>query len=396
MHIVSALFVENFEMRQAPGPSTRIDLTGAMFSMAAPSPAPVTLTPHLVALIYCPPDESGQGVFEVIFRSDRRPRVGDRAGRPQRQPVQRRARQVHLPARARRARVPRLRHGVRPLPDRPRRLAPRAVHAAATRRLTHPGVARQGAGYSRSDAHVAVARSDPAGHLAHPRLGDGRPAQGEQRPPGHGDGARAARPRALQPDHEARSGRSRVARPRPVRAVQRARVDPAVLDAVPLRLRPRARRHQGVPPVGVADTRPSRGPPHRRRRGHHRPARPGLRQRRRHGDRRALPARPLRHGGDRPPHVRDRRRRLLHGGRQPRGGLARRSPRARQADLRLRRQPHHDRRRHDARVQRRHRRALRAPTAGTSVELGEMANDLDGLDRGAPGGQGRRPTGPTC
>ena len=37
MHIVSALFVENFEMRQAPGPSTRIDLTGAMFSMAAPS-----------------------------------------------------------------------------------------------------------------------------------------------------------------------------------------------------------------------------------------------------------------------------------------------------------------------------------------------------------------------
>ena len=70
MHIVSALFVENFEMRQAPGPSTRIDLTGAMFSMAAPSPAPVTLTPHLVALIYCPPDESGQGVFEVIFRAD--------------------------------------------------------------------------------------------------------------------------------------------------------------------------------------------------------------------------------------------------------------------------------------------------------------------------------------
>ena len=68
MHIVSALFVENFELRQAPGPSTRIDLTGAMFSMAAPSPAPVTITPHLVALIFCPPDEPGSGVFEVIFR----------------------------------------------------------------------------------------------------------------------------------------------------------------------------------------------------------------------------------------------------------------------------------------------------------------------------------------
>jgi len=69
MHIVSALFVDNFEMRQAPGPSTRIDLTGAMFSMAAPSPAPVTVAPHLVALIYCPADEPGNGVFEVVFRA---------------------------------------------------------------------------------------------------------------------------------------------------------------------------------------------------------------------------------------------------------------------------------------------------------------------------------------
>jgi hypothetical protein len=68
MQIVSALFVENFEMRQAPGPSTRIDLTGAMFSMTAPSPVPVTVSPHLVALIYCQPDEPGQGVFEVVFR----------------------------------------------------------------------------------------------------------------------------------------------------------------------------------------------------------------------------------------------------------------------------------------------------------------------------------------
>ena len=68
MHIVSALFVENFEMRQAPGPSTRIDITGAMFSMAAPQPAPVTVTPHLVGLIYCPLGDSGAGVFEVVFR----------------------------------------------------------------------------------------------------------------------------------------------------------------------------------------------------------------------------------------------------------------------------------------------------------------------------------------
>ncbi|MCU1397607.1 MAG: hypothetical protein JWN62_716 [Acidimicrobiales bacterium] len=71
MQIVSALFVENFELRQAPGPSTRIDLTGAMFSMAAPSPAPLTISPHLVALIFCAPDEVGSGVFEVIFRKGR-------------------------------------------------------------------------------------------------------------------------------------------------------------------------------------------------------------------------------------------------------------------------------------------------------------------------------------
>jgi hypothetical protein len=68
MHVVSALFVENFELRPAPGPSTRIDITGAMFSMAAPSPVPLTIAPHLVALIFCPPGDSGQGVFEVIFR----------------------------------------------------------------------------------------------------------------------------------------------------------------------------------------------------------------------------------------------------------------------------------------------------------------------------------------
>ncbi len=68
MQIVSALFVENFQIRQAPGPSTRIDITGAMFSMASPSPVPVTIDPHLVALVYCAPDEGGSGVFEVVFR----------------------------------------------------------------------------------------------------------------------------------------------------------------------------------------------------------------------------------------------------------------------------------------------------------------------------------------
>jgi hypothetical protein len=68
MQIVAALFVESFEMRPAPGPSTRIDLTGVMFSMAAPTPAPVTIEPHLIGLIFCPEHEAGSGVFEVVFR----------------------------------------------------------------------------------------------------------------------------------------------------------------------------------------------------------------------------------------------------------------------------------------------------------------------------------------
>jgi len=70
MQIVSALFVESFNLREAPGPSTRIDLSGVFLSMAAPGPVPVTLEPHLVALVWCPPDELGQGVFETVFTRD--------------------------------------------------------------------------------------------------------------------------------------------------------------------------------------------------------------------------------------------------------------------------------------------------------------------------------------
>jgi hypothetical protein len=75
MHIVSAQFVEGFNMRQAASGGARIDLTGVMFSMAAPSPAPVTIDPHLIALIWCEPGEVGSGVFEVVFRHG----VGDDA-----------------------------------------------------------------------------------------------------------------------------------------------------------------------------------------------------------------------------------------------------------------------------------------------------------------------------
>jgi hypothetical protein len=68
MDIVSALFVESFNMRPAPGPSTRIDITGAFFSMASPAPIPVTLEPHLLVLVRCYPDEPGDGILEVVFK----------------------------------------------------------------------------------------------------------------------------------------------------------------------------------------------------------------------------------------------------------------------------------------------------------------------------------------
>jgi hypothetical protein len=67
MDIVSALFSEDLQLREAPGPSTRIDLSGIMFSMAAPEPAPVTITPHLIVLVRCRADESGEGVLVVEF-----------------------------------------------------------------------------------------------------------------------------------------------------------------------------------------------------------------------------------------------------------------------------------------------------------------------------------------
>ena len=68
MQIVAAVYIEDIELRQVPGPSTRIDLRGVHFSMASPEPAPTTITPHLVVLIWCPPEHRGTGALEVVFR----------------------------------------------------------------------------------------------------------------------------------------------------------------------------------------------------------------------------------------------------------------------------------------------------------------------------------------
>ena len=58
MDIVSALFAENIDLRQVPGPSTRIDLTGIMFSMPAPSMPPAGGLPS--GEIACESDHAGE------------------------------------------------------------------------------------------------------------------------------------------------------------------------------------------------------------------------------------------------------------------------------------------------------------------------------------------------
>jgi len=67
VQIVAALFIDDIELRQAPGPSTRIDLSGVHFSRAADAAVPCTVAPHLVVLVHCPPDHPGTAALEVTY-----------------------------------------------------------------------------------------------------------------------------------------------------------------------------------------------------------------------------------------------------------------------------------------------------------------------------------------
>ena len=70
MRIIAAVFIDTIQLREAPGPSTRIDLGGVKFSEVAPSPVPVTVEPHLVVLVYCPNDHKAEAVLEVTYFRD--------------------------------------------------------------------------------------------------------------------------------------------------------------------------------------------------------------------------------------------------------------------------------------------------------------------------------------
>jgi hypothetical protein len=67
MDILAALFIEGIELRQVPGPSTRIDLTGIRFSAPAPQAPPFVVEPHLVVIVRCPPDAKSTAVLEVVY-----------------------------------------------------------------------------------------------------------------------------------------------------------------------------------------------------------------------------------------------------------------------------------------------------------------------------------------
>ena len=144
----------------------------------------------------------------------------------------------------------------------------------------------------------------------------------------------------LEPGHALRPAGSDLARPRPLRALERPRLDAAVVGAAShrdaggeCRLRAAraavgdARRHPPLPPARQQGARSSRVSLGVGRGDHHRSARAGHRDQRRHGDRRAVAGRPLqparlRHLRLR--HLRRVRRRLPDGRRRRR--RRRRSP----------------------------------------------------------------------
>ena len=69
---------------------------------------------------------------------------------------------------------------------------------------------------------------------------DGRRPEGQLRPPRRADGARAGRLPALHPRDEAQPRQRGLVRPRPLRALGGPRLDAALLDPPPVRLRPDA------------------------------------------------------------------------------------------------------------------------------------------------------------
>lgn len=67
MQIVSALYIEDINIRSVDGPSTRIDLTGIQFSAVPPSGYPSVFSPHLVVILRNGFTDSPDAALEVTF-----------------------------------------------------------------------------------------------------------------------------------------------------------------------------------------------------------------------------------------------------------------------------------------------------------------------------------------
>jgi hypothetical protein len=70
MQILAALFIDDIDLRQIDGPTTRIDLGGVQFSAPAPSDEPFTWAPHLVVIVRADEEHSGTAVLEARFTTD--------------------------------------------------------------------------------------------------------------------------------------------------------------------------------------------------------------------------------------------------------------------------------------------------------------------------------------
>ena len=66
MQLLAALYIDDIDLREEPGPTTRIDLGGVQFSAPIP-PTPFTWAPHLIVLLHAPAGHDGNTVLEALF-----------------------------------------------------------------------------------------------------------------------------------------------------------------------------------------------------------------------------------------------------------------------------------------------------------------------------------------
>ncbi len=191
----------------------------------------------------------------------------------------------------------------------------------------------------------------------------------------------------MDPAPALQSQGSPLAQPRPVRPQRGPRLDADLRAAAPVRVRRGDRRSQEVQAAALEDAWPSRVPRHPRRRGDHRTARAGHRQRRGHGALAEDARRARRRGADRQLRLRHLLRRRPDGRRLGGSFVPGGFPETRQPDLPLRRQPRLARRPYRRDVHRGPARAVRGVRLAHPAGRGRQRH---GGDRPRdPRGEGR-------